>query len=258
MIILREDKGTPLEHIELDNNFKFPFKWKPNKLYKEGQRVYNNVNNLWNIYIAKNDIQPSTIFNLSEWYKIGNNQNLSFQNSIQIDTFTYNVNLFSNSVTLTKPFLQFISFEINGDDRILGDDVSILNNIVTYNNITYPLETNDKITIKYVTQENISVTNLITKTYLEITPLNTTPITLTNEFEYYGINTNISNAIINLPLGCDVGTHIQIFDSKGILFSLAKIITINGNIENQPTTTMTNNFQTINLLHIGNDLWKII
>ena len=70
---IRLDKGTPLTHAELDNNFKYPYKWSQNKTYQVGMLVSYN----YNYYECITSHTSVTIFQPAKWKMYGGNNNSS-------------------------------------------------------------------------------------------------------------------------------------------------------------------------------------
>ena len=62
-VTLRLEKGSSLTHQELDNNFKFPFRWAPNYQYTIGMLVSYN----YSFYECNNAHTSSSVFDSSKW-----------------------------------------------------------------------------------------------------------------------------------------------------------------------------------------------
>lgn len=60
---LRLEKGNPLTHTELDDNFKYPYKWRPTTPYLAGMLIAYN----YNFYECITNHTSSTVFDASKW-----------------------------------------------------------------------------------------------------------------------------------------------------------------------------------------------
>ncbi len=68
----RIEKGLPLSHIELDDNFKYEYKWKPNTDYKAEMVVSFN----FDLYECLIDHTSGSIFETIKWKRYGSNEGM--------------------------------------------------------------------------------------------------------------------------------------------------------------------------------------
>lgn len=266
-ITFRNGLGRPLTHTELDNNFRFLHDWQPNTPYSAGMYVEYEEGGISNLYKAKFDIPAIAFFNSNDWTRIGDTSS-GIDSEIVADQFVYATGSVESPFVLSEVVQQLIAVEVNGNDIIDTDDYTFdsNNNQVFYVGANYALGDGDNIVIKYTTSSQVGggATNENLKDIRVTTPNEGATENVLASDEYLSIlSNNITTALtVQLPATPAVGHEVKIIDSSGNVGTNGYTYTIAAdvadNIEGNPSVTLTQDWETVTLVFLGNNLWKLV
>lgn len=169
MIVFRLEKGSELSHKELDDNFRYQHKWKPNRLYEVEMVVLHNFS-FWECIITHSS---NTTFDVSKWQKISagefTNNNDSTINYFWSDEVEFN-NVIANEGELGvklwevgRPVYIYNSgVWVNKTDSTTNNNYNLDgdSNVIGYTNQSHPslVSVKDALDMLLYTPLNVSLT----------------------------------------------------------------------------------------------------
>lgn len=267
-IKFRVGNKNPLTHQELDNNFKYLRNWEPGVRYLKDEYVEHEVNGTLNLWKAKYEIDPVSFFNQPDWKKFGDTTG-GVSGEVIDDVFVYEDGVLTSPFELTQTLSQLIALEVNGDDRVDTNDYYYeeSSNQIFWTSTLFDLSDGDTIVVKYITSDSSvggGSVNQNLKPIRTISPAEASIQNILSTDVYISIKSvNISSGFtLQLPASPAIGHEVAFFDATGNVGTNGYTYTIQAdvadNIEGNASITITSNYQSLEIVYLGDNLWKVV